>query len=216
MRFCLFSKRFFEVEDPIALIEAYCFQSNFYESYDFPLMKGQRSFGAVGFIGARIKKSALDKCKEIIINLYKDNPIFSLNLCSFLKLKDEEKSDYVRTLDKLASDLDKVNGVGFSKATKILHTLYPEIIPIIDNALQKEYQKLNPLWKQGNWNQIFMDYYDNFLVSKDTYKNLCDLHSKLSLLGLTKVRIFDILWWSYLKAKKLNQQKNIEWSTIKW
>ena len=49
---------------------------------------------------------------------------------------------------------------------------------------------------------------------KDT-RGTENIISKNNLRGLTKVRIFDILWWSYLKAKKLRQDEKINWSTVK-
>jgi hypothetical protein len=118
----------------------------------------------------------------------------------------------VSKLGELASKLDNILGVGFSKATKILHTRYPRIVPIVDNLLQKEYKSLKSDWKKGDWYRLFKDYYGNFLV-KETYNNLCKVYTDLSFLNLTKVRIFDILWWSFLKSKNLI--KVINWTTIR-
>ena len=39
--------------------------------------------------------------------------------------------------------------------------------------------------------------------------------SKNNIKHLSKIRIFDILWWSYLKAEKLGEDKGINWNTIK-
>lgn len=58
-----------------------------------------------------------------------------------------------------------------------------------------------PQWKEGDWHQLFNDYYASFLV-KETFSNLCKNHSNVSFLNLTKVRVFDILWWSFLKSKR--------------
>jgi hypothetical protein len=212
MRFTLFRDFTFEVKDPEALIEAYCFQSDFYEHYDFLLRQGNRSLEDVRFIGARIRKSALDNCKAII-DSYKDFRMFGLNLDSFLRETPEARNDLAFTLAELARKLDAEEGVGFSKATKILHTRYPAIIPMIDNPLQREYRKIKPKWKKGDWGQLFKDYYENFFV-KETYDNLCKIHRSLLSLDLTKIRIFDILWWSCLKAKTLKESKHINWTTI--
>jgi len=214
MRFTLFRNRAFEVKDPEALIEAYCFQSDFYAKYDFQRPKGDESFEYVRFIGARTKKSILHDCKAIIDH-YKDFSMFSAraNLDWFLKQTPEVRNRLILKLGEIARDLDNIPGVGFSKATKILHTRYPEIIPMIDNPLQKEYKALKPEWKKGDWSQLFKDYYENFFV-KETYNNLREVHNNLSFLGLTKVRIFDILWWSFLKSKNLKESKGINWSTI--
>ena len=134
------------------------------------------------------------------------------------KATPEERDHFIFELAELTHKLDNIPRVGFSKATKILHTRYPEIIPMIDNPLQKEYKALRPEWKKGDWGQLFKDYYENFLV-KETYDNLCEVHNNLSFLGLTKVRIFDILWWSFLKSKNLKDSKGknikVNWSTIK-
>ncbi len=65
MKFLLFSKIPFEVSDPVALIESYCFQSDFYENYDLPLLKGKRKVEDVNKIGARIGKEVLPKCKTV-------------------------------------------------------------------------------------------------------------------------------------------------------
>jgi len=213
MRFSLFSKISFEVHHPDALIEAYCFQGDFYKNYDLLLRKGDRSIWHVNKIGARIKKDVLSRC-EAITESHKDLPIFRFDLDTFLNLDSKTRNGYIPELGEVIKELKDVNGIGFSKATKILHTLYPRIVPMIDNNLQEEYHKLKPQWKQGNWNQIFMDYYNNFLV-EDTYDNLCKVHSSVSYLGLTKVRVFDILWWSYLKAESLKHEGGIHWTTIR-
>jgi len=215
--FTLFRDRVFEVTKPEALIEAYCFQSDFYAKYDFQCPKGDDSFEYVRFIGARTKKSTLSYCKAVI-DRHKDFSMFSLDLDLFLSKTPEVRTQLAFKLGELTHELDDIEGIGFSKATKILHTLYPEIIPMIDNPLQKEYKALRPEWKKGDWGQLFKDYYENFLV-KETYDNLNKVYNNLSFLGLTKVRIFDILWWSFLKSKNLKDSKGenvkINWSTIK-
>ena len=53
--------------------------------------------------------------------------------------------------------------------------------------------------------EILLDYYENLKIG-DNLQNLSVLHEQLQsshLLGLTKVRIFDILWWSYLKSENV-------------
>jgi hypothetical protein len=210
--FTLFSNRVFEVDCPEALIEAYCFQSDFFAAYDLKRKRDDSSYDSVGRIGARTKKDVLEKCKKLIKN-HQNLGIFSLDLDSFLEKTSEEKDRLTLELHELAEELDDVPGVGFSKATKILHTRFPEIIPMIDNPLQDEYRSLKPQWKKGDWHQLFNDYYDNFLV-KETFSNLCKVHSDLSFLNLTKVRVFNILWWSFLKSKN-KELKEIKWKTIR-
>ena len=51
--------------------------------------------------------------------------------------------------------------------------------------------------------------------------NLAEVYNAVSknLPGLTKVSVFDILWWSYLKAKRLRESReknDIKWATIQW
>ena len=221
MKFLLFSKIPFEVSDPVALIESYCFQSDFYENYDLLLLKGKRKVEDVNKIGARIGEEVLPKCKTATEGA-KDLRIFQYDkygLDSFLELDDEAINDYVNELnERVIKKLLKIKGIRLSKATKVLHTLYPEIIPILDNALQEEYCKeINPHWTEEQSNRIFIDYYKN-LGEGDNVQNLTLILKTISgnkLVCLTKVRIFDILWWSYLKAKRLRWGKNINWSTIK-
>jgi len=91
MKFLLFSRILFEVSDPVALIESYCFQSDFYENYDLLLLKGNRELEDVNKIGARIKKEVLPECKTATEGA-KDLPIFQYDkygLDSFLELDDE-------------------------------------------------------------------------------------------------------------------------------
>ena len=214
MRFTLFKKASFDVKHPEALIEAYCFQSFFYKNYDLLLRQRHRRIEDVTKIGARIQENILTACAPIIES-HKDLAMFSLSLDAFLKLDDKTKNTHIHKLSEIVRKLVNIKGVALSKATKILHTLYPQIIPIIDNALQKEYKEINPNWTEGDWKQLFMDYYDNFSLVEETYQNLCEVHSRLSFLRMTRIRIFDILWWSYLKAKKLREENHVNWTTIK-
>jgi len=106
MKFLLFSKISFEIPDPIALIECYCYQNDFYSKYDF---------------------------------------------------MEDKKID-----------------------------------------------------------EIFIDFYKNLQIESNR-KNLNYIFDKLlenNIKHLGKIRIFDILWWSYLKAEKLREEKGINWNTI--
>ena len=215
MKFLLFSKISFEVSDPVALIESYCFQSNFYANYDF---LSDKKIEDVNKIGARIGRKLLPKCEAVTKNT-KNLCIFGYDLDGFLKLDDKTRNYHIKELNqRTIKKLLEINGIGLSKATKVLHTLYPKIIPMIDNALQEEYRKeINPQWMEDQFDQILIDYYNN-LKEDDNWQHLTqifDIISKNNLVGLTKVRIFDILWWSFLKSKKLRQEGNIDWSTIK-
>ena len=89
---------------------------------------------------------------------------------------------------------------------------------MIDNPLQEEYQKkINEKWREGD-PDIFIDYYDN-LKNGDNWENLNAVFEAVSKknFGLTKVRVFDILWWLYLRAKELkDQRRELIFSSIIW
>jgi hypothetical protein len=215
MKFILFSKIPFEVTDPIALIESYCFQNDFYVNFD---LIEKREIIYVNSIGARTKSDDLPKCESIIresINL----PILGYKLDGFLDLTIDEIIDHVSQLQKdVMWKLLNIKGIGFSKATKILHTLFPEIMPMIDNPLQFKYiDKINPKWTELDSASILIDYYENLQINSNR-ENLRQLYTtvcKNGIPGLTMLRVFDILWWSYLKAEDLGRRKGINWTTIK-
>jgi hypothetical protein len=214
MKFTLFSKISFEVSNPIALIESYCFQNDFYSSYD--LLKNRR-IEAVNKIGARIGSEQLKRCKTII-NKSKNLTIFRYDLDRFLKLNEKTRNKHIKDLnDQVIQRLLILPNIGFSKTTKILHTIYPKILPMIDNLLQNKYRdEIDRDWNENNADQILMDYYNNLLVDANR-KNLDKIEtviSKTNLKGLTRIRIFDILWWSFLKADRLKREKNIKWTSI--
>ena len=218
MKFYLFSETPFEVYDSIALIESYCFQSDFYANYDYCLSERKRTIEDVNKIGARIKEDLLSECTTVTEST-KDLPIFQYDLAGFLELDDETQNGHIRELnEKVIKRLLEIKGIWLSKATKVLHTLHPKIIPMIDNALQKEYcEEISSQWTEKQSDQILIDYYNNFKKG-DNWQNLTEISNRVcsnNIKGLTKVRIFDILWWSYLKSKKLRQEKNIDWSTIR-
>ena len=135
-------------------------------------------------------------------------------------LTEKTRNNYIEELnERVIRKLIKVDGVEFSKTTKILHTLYPDLIPMIDNPLQELYKlKVNPNWTEDQAGQILTDYYENLNLEVNR-KNLNKIYSKIvesRIPKLTKVRLFDILWWSFLKAKKLKDEEEINWSTIKF
>ena len=214
MKFTLFSKISFEVSNPIALIESYCFQNDFYSNYD--LLKN-RKIEDVNKIGARIGAEQLKRC-ETYINKAKSLPLFRYDLNRFLNLKEQTRNKHIRDLNnQVIQKFLRLRNIGFSKATKILHTRYPKILPIIDNPLQKKYRKINQNWNENKADQILIDYYDNLLI-EDNRKNLdkiITVISKNNLKGLTRISIFDILYWSYLKADRLRQDEGINWLSIK-
>jgi len=113
----------------------------------------------------------------------------------------------------------KINGIALSTTTKILHTLYPKIIPMIDNPLQKKYREvINNVWTEKRADEIFIDFYKNLQIESNR-KNINYIFNKLSennIQHLSKIRIFDILWWSYLKAEKLRKEREINWTTIRF
>jgi len=88
---------------------------------------------------------------------------------------------------------------------------------MMDNPLQNKYrEKINNLWTKKRADEIFIDFYKNLQIESNR-KNLNHIFDKLwenNIQHLTKIRIFDILWWSYLKAEKLREEKGINWTSI--
>jgi len=215
MKFFLFSKIPFEIPEPIALIECYCYQNDFYSKYD---LLEEKKIEDVNKIGARIKKEVLLECK-IITERTKNLSIFKYALGNFLDLAEKERAEQVKELnDFVIQKLLKINGIGLSTTTKILHTLYPKIIPMIDNSLKNKYrEKINNVWTEKRADEIFIDFYNNLQIESNR-ENLNCIFDKLlenNIYHLSKIRVFDILWWSYLKAEDLKLRENINWSTIK-
>lgn len=214
MKFTLFSKIPFEVSDPIALIESYCFQNDFFSSYDLLI---NRKIEDVNKIGARISFELIEKCKTVIEGS-KNLALFNYDLERFLQQDEETRTKHIKEFNnQVIQPLLKLSKIGFSKATKIGHTIYPKIIPMIDNPLQSKYRQINREWNENKADQILIDYYNNLLIEGNR-RNLDKIEtdiSKINLNGLTRIRVFDILWWSYLKADRLRQEKKINWSSIK-
>lgn len=218
MIFSLFSKVSFTVTDPIALIESYCFQHDFYDKYDAVKKK---EIEHVNKIRARIKKNLLPKCLAIVketegLKLFASFE-YDNRLDKFLDLDSQIRNDYIEEFNRNAIQRLLGYGIGLSKATKVLHTFHPEIVPMIDNPLQELYKKeVNPNWRKKEPG-IFIDYYNNLRKGKNLqYLDEIFRELKKENLVLTKVRIFDILWWSLLKAKKLQEeQKGLTFSMIK-
>ena len=218
MKFFLFSKIPFEIPEPIALIECYCYQNDFYSKYDLLLEDRDRKIEDVNKIGARIKKEVLLKCK-IITERTKGLSIFKYNLEQFLDLEEKKRNGHIKELNEFViQKLLKIKGIALSNTTKILHTLYPKIIPMIDDPLQNKYrEKINNAWAQKRADKIFIDFYNNLNMGNNR-KNLNYIFNEVSknnLKNLSRIRIFDILWWSYLKAEKLREEKGINWNSIK-
>jgi hypothetical protein len=214
MKFYLFSTIEFEIPDPLSLIECYCYQSDFYSKYD---AIGNRKIEDVNKIGARLKIKTISDC-NVVVKGAKKLAIFKNTFDQFLDLDRLERERQIKELDDVVfQELFKINGIRFSTATKILHTIYPEIIPMIDNPLQRKYKKeINHSWTYKNADEILINFYNN-LENGDIRKNINDLSGdliKINLKHLTKIRIFDILWWSYLKAERLKNEKKIKWTSI--
>ena len=216
MKFFLFSKISFEIPEPIALIECYCYQNDFYSKYD---LLEDKKIEDVNKIGARIKKEVLSECR-IITKKTKSVNIFKYNLEQFLSLDEKDRNEQIKELNELIiKKLLKINGIALSTTTKILHTLYPKIIPIIDNPLQKKYrEEINNVWTEKRADEIFIDFYNNLKIGSncENLNYIFNEVSKNNLKNLSRIRIFDILWWSYLKAERLGEEKGIHWNTIKF
>ena len=216
MKFFLFSKISFEIPEPIALIECYCYQNDIYSKYD---LLEDKKIENVNKIGARTKKEVLLECK-IIIEKTKSVNIFQYNLEQFLSLNEKDRNEQIKELNEFVlQKLLRINGIALSTTTKILHTLYPKIIPMIDNPLQNKYrEKINNVWTEKRADVIFIDFYNNLKIESNR-KNLNYIFDKLlenNIKHLSRIRIFDILWWSYLKAEKLREEKGINWNTIRF
>ena len=215
MKFFLFSKISFKIPNPIALIECYCYQNDIYSKYD---LLEDKKIEDVNKIGARIKKEVLSECKKITEST-KSLSIFKYNLEQFLSQEEKDRDEQIKELNEsVIQEFLKINGIALSTTTKILHTLYPKIIPMIDNPLQKEYrEEINKQWTENKPDEIFIDFYNNLKIENNR-KNLNYIFNKIfknNLKNLSRIRIFDILWWSYLKAEDLKLKENINWSTIK-
>ena len=214
MRFYLFSKIAFEIPEPITLIECYCYQSDFYSKYD---VIENRTIEDVNKIGARLKHSTILECKKVLDNAGQLD-LFQYNLDRLLDLNEKVREELIIELhSKIIKNLLRIKGISFSTSTKILHTIYPEIIPMIDNPLQRKYKSfINSSWNKVNSDEILIDFYNNLQI-KSNKKNLDIISDELKcidLTGLSKIRIFDILWWSYLKAERLNERRGIRWTSI--
>jgi len=176
-----------------------------------------RKIEDVNKIGARLTSEAISKC-EVVFEKTRELEIFQHTLDRFLDLDRQEREKQIKELyDVVFQKLFKIIGIRFSTATKILHTIYPEIIPMIDNPLQRKYKKeINYFWTYKNADEILIDFYDN-LENGDIRKNLNELSAELTknnLKHLTRIRVFDILWWSFLKAGRLKYEKGIKWTSI--
>jgi hypothetical protein len=199
MKFFLFSKIPFEIPEPITLIECYCYQNDFYAKYDLLLEHRDRKIEDVNKIGARIKKELLSECRKITGST-KSLSIFKHDLDQFLSLEEKDRDEQIKELNEsVIQKLLKINGIGLSKATKILHTLYPKIIPMIDSPLQKKYrQVINYVWTENKSDEIFIDFYKNLQIesNRQNLNHIFKEISKNNLKNLSRIRIFDILWWS--------------------
>jgi hypothetical protein len=197
MKFYLFSKIEFEIPYPVYLIECYCYQSDFYSRYD--LIENRR-IDDVNKIRSRLSRKIILECKKIVEKT-KKLEIFMNTLDEFLDLNEPEREKQIKELNNVVfQKLFDVNGIRFSTATKILHTIYPEIIPMIDNPVQRKYKKgINPSWTMGKADEILIDFYKTLKI-EDNRKNLNEILAevtKINLKHLTRIRIFDILWWSF-------------------
>jgi hypothetical protein len=90
---------------------------------------------------------------------------------------------------------------------------------MMDNPLQNKYrEKINNLWTKRRAEEILIDFYKNLQIESNR-KNLNYIFNEISknnLKNLSRIRIFDILWWSHLKAEKLREEKGINWNAIKF
>lgn len=210
MKFTLFSKEEFNVTTPEALIESCCIQSDFYTSFD---IVEDKNILHVNKIGARAKKDVLNKCHEVLGDNHAE--ILNYDIDTFLDLPLKAKGDLIRDLDEnIISKMLKIKGMRISRVTKVFHTLYPDIFPMIDNPLQDFYkERINSKWKPKSIYQLLYDFYENLCI-QETRQNIDKLSKQLSHLSLTKIRIFDIIWWSYMKSMS-GDRAHITWKMFK-
>jgi len=191
MKFFLFSKISFEIPDPVALLECYCYQNDFYTKYDLLLEQRDRKIEDVNKIGARMRN-------EVLLESTKSLSIFKYNLEQFLDLEEKGRDEQITELNEsVIQELLKIKGIGLSTATKILHTLYPKIIPMMDNPLQNKYrEKINNLWTKRRADEILIDFYKNLQIESNrrSLNHIFNGISKNNLKNLSRIRIFDILW----------------------
>ena len=90
---------------------------------------------------------------------------------------------------------------------------------MIDNPLQNKYrEKINNVWTQKRADEIFIDFYNNLKIgsNRENLNYIFNEVSKNNLKNLSRIRIFDILWWSYLKAEKLREGIGVDWTSIEF
>lgn len=81
-----------------------------------------------------------------------------------------------------------------------------------------QYNKIDSRIYWREYTTVSIDFYNNLKMGSNR-KNLNYISkevSKNNLKNLSRIRIFDILWWSYLKAEKLREEIGINWSTIRY
>ena len=87
----------------------------------------------------------------------------------------------------------------------------------MDNPLQNKYrEKINNVWTKKRADEIFINFYNNLKMGSNRENLNCIFNRLLenNIQHLSKIRIFDILWWSYLKAERLGEDKGINWNSI--
>lgn len=209
MEFTLFRKISFKINNPLTLIEAYCIQNNFYRNYD---IVQPRTIQLVSQIGGRPNFDVIRA--QRVVNKYRNLELLRLDIDTLFNQELDVREQYITDfVNGAISSLDNLHGIALPVATKIYHTLYPEIIPMIDNPLKEEYIRIKGITRrQLQFDKLFIDYYKTFKSNKE---NINKLYGQLSSQRLTKVRIFDIIWWSFLKYKRLAADfQEIRWSTI--
>ncbi|MEK6682448.1 MAG: hypothetical protein AABY79_10845, partial [Nitrospirota bacterium] len=195
MQFTLFNRISFEITYPIALIEAVCIQHNFYRTYDLVENRTIRLANKIGARGFPLQEA------QGVIDKYNNLSLLNCGNIDKLWLKrPEERKAYIKEFANTAINaLCRINSICLTKATKIYHTLYPQIIPMIDNQLQEKYKEiLKSENRDFSISQLFIDFYQTLYDNKE---NIDKIHNVISQnnIGLSKVRVFDIIWWSCLK-----------------
>ena len=97
------------MDEPIALIEAYCFQSDFYSNFD--LLKNKEVEDG-NKIGARIKKKLFPVCLSVT-DTTKNLRIFKYDLDRFLDLSKKTRDKHIKDLNEnVIKKLMDIDGIG--------------------------------------------------------------------------------------------------------
>lgn len=206
--FIVINTRKYEIKNPEVLVRAFFLFDKSFGFYDYSgisiehenwieeMVKGAYKIGGRGPLPTQYTVETLnqhkERMKEIVLNLQGHR----------LDRLDEDQWNDIKPKIKELLKLVKGSGVGRSRATKMLHLVLRELVPILDNFSIKN----NYIGKQGEpslISQIRKDMIASRKLLDVIEKNLRGWHIPLS-----RVRIFDIFLWAksrefYLKCNRI-------------